>query len=229
MLPQINKTRIFFYIISFFILTTIVNYDLKKNLSAHFLIKNIDIETDKPDINSKILSKLKYLKNENIFFINKLKISNELMNLNFLEKISIKKNYPSTLSINAKTTNLIASTYINQKKYYLGNNGKLISSKKIKYAKKLPIIFGKFKASEFLRINTIIKNQGLDLKTIDKYYYHKNKRWDLYINNNILVMLPNKDIIDALKLYKNFINKNPIKSNAIIDLRISNRIILSYE
>ena len=42
-------------------------------------------------------------------------------------------------------------------------------------------------------------------------------------------MLPNKDIIDALKLYKNFINKNPLKSNAIIDLRISNRIILSYE
>ena len=133
------------------------------------------------------------------------------------------------MSINAKTTNLIASTFINQKKYYLGNNGKLISSKNIKYTKKLPIIFGKFKASEFLLINTIIKNQGLDLKTINKYYYHKNKRWDLYINNNILVMLPNKDIIDALKLYKNFINKNPIKSNAIIDLRISNRIILSYE
>ncbi len=229
MLLQTNKTRIYFYIISFFILTTIANYDLKKKLSAHFLIKNILITTDKPDINSKILSKLNHLNNKNIFFINKLKIYNELMDLNFLEKINIKKKYPSTLSINAKTTNLIASTFINQNKYYLGNNGKFISSKKIQYKKKLPIIFGKFKASEFLLINKKITSQGLDLKTINKYYYHKNKRWDLYINNNILVMLPNRNIIDALKLYKNFINKNPIRSNAIIDLRISNRIILSYD
>ena len=40
-------------------------------------------------------------------------------------------------------------------------------------------------------------------------------------------MLPNKNIIEALKLYKEFKQKKFIKDNTIIDLRVNNRIILS--
>ena len=38
-----------------------------------------------------------------------------------------------------------------------------------------------------------------------------------------------KSNFHAIKLYKNFINQNPIKSGAIIDLRINNRLILKNE
>ena len=40
-------------------------------------------------------------------------------------------------------------------------------------------------------------------------------------------MLPNKNVRDALKLYIKFNEKNEIKSDAIIDLRIENRLILN--
>ena len=37
------------------------------------------------------------------------------------------------------------------------------------------------------------------MKKIIKYYFHKNKRWDLYFKNNILIKLPNKNIDEAIK------------------------------
>ena len=49
----------------------------------------------------------------------------------------------------------------------------------------------------------LLKNQKIDLNEIIKYYFHKNKRWDLYFENNIIIKLPNKNISKAIKLYKN--------------------------
>ena len=73
----------------------------------------------------------------------------------------------------------------------------------------------------------LIKKHNFNYKKINKYYFHKNKRWDLYLENNILIMLPNENVRDALKLYIKFNEKNEIKSDAIIDLRIENRLILN--
>ena len=69
--------------------------------------------------------------------------------------------------------------------------------------------------------------QNLNIKKINKYFFHKNKRWDLYLEDNILIMLPHSNVIDALKLYNKFLKKNLIKNNIIIDLRINNRVILT--
>lgn len=144
----------------------------------------------------------------------------------FLENISVKKKYPSTIIINAKKTDLIAVTFLDQKKYYVGNNGKLILSKNISDNKKLPIIFGKFEVNNFIELNNKLEKNGLDISKIIRYYYHKNKRWDLFFRNDIVIRLPNKELINALKLFQNFKKNNAIKPNTTIDLRIENRLIL---
>ena len=69
----------------------------------------------------------------------------------------------------------------------------------------------------------------IDYKSIIKYFYHKNKRWDLHYPNNIIIKLPNKDINYAVKVYKEYKNFNKIKPNTIIDLRVSNRLILNND
>ena len=227
MLQQINKHRLYFYLFLFLLLSTITNTNLKYLIGNYFLIKNINIKTDNLEIKKKIYSKIKYLRDENILKIEKLIISSKLKELNYLENIIIKKNYPSTLLITATETDLIAITYIEKKKYFIGKNKEFIHSKKIKTKKDLPIIFGKFDISNFLHLQDLIKKHNLNYKKINKYYFHKNKRWDLYLENNILIMLPNKNIRDALKLYSKFNEKNEIKSDAIIDLRIENRLILN--
>mgnify|MGYP000489364898 CR=1 FL=1 len=62
-----------------------------------------------------------------------------------------------------------------------------------------------------------------------KYYSHKNNRWDLYFKNNILIKLPEKNYIIALKIYRQFAANNKIKPNTVLDLRISNRLTVKSE
>ena len=226
MLQQINKKKIYFYIFSFLFLTTLINQNLFLKLNNNFLLKNIIVKSDTIEIENKIRLSFDYLVNINIFLINKKLIKKKIENLLYLENISVKKKYPSTIIINAKKTDLIAVTFLDQKKYYVGDNGKLILSKNISDNKKLPIIFGKFEVNNFIELNNKLEKNGLDINKIIRYYYHKNKRWDLFFGNDIVIRLPNKELINALKLFQNFKKNNAIKPNTTIDLRIENRLIL---
>ena len=225
----INKKKIYFYLFSFLFLATISNNSLLNYITQKFSIDKIEIVTNSKIIEKKVLEELNYLKNKNIFFLNESTILTKLKKLNFLENIAVKKNYPSVIVVKTKKTDFLAITYINQKKYYVGENGNFIISDFIKYNKKLPIIFGNFKSEDFLKLKYALKRQNLEQDKITKYYFHKNKRWDLYFDNNILVKLPSKETDDALKLYNNFIKEKKLKSKMTIDLRIPQRIITSYE
>ena len=229
-MPQLkNKKKIYFYLFSFLFLSTIINNNFKKNFGQNFLIKDIIILNSSDDIKNIISNKTKFLLTKNIFNIDKQEITDNLKYLNFLENINIIKKYPSTIEIKVKKTDFIATTYIDQKKYYVGSNGEFISSKKIYYKKDLPIIFGNFKIANFQLLKKELSDNKINQNEIIKYYFHKNERWDLYFKNNIMIKLPKTNIGDALKIYNEFNKINKINFNTIIDLRISNRLILKNE
>ena len=171
-------------------------------------------------------SEINFLINKSIFNINKKDIYTKIYELDYLQNIKIYKNYPSTIIISGKETSLIAITYIDQKKYFVGNNEKFISTRKISNTKNLPTIFGKFKVSDFKSLKIKLIESELDISKIEKYYYHKNKRWDLYFTNNIILKLPSENISNAIKLYNKFKDLKKINSNTIIDLRIPNRLVI---
>ena len=229
MLQLINKKKIYFYLVSFLFISTIFNNNLLKNLKSSFKISEINIENTKKEIDEIILSKTSFLIGKNIFFVNKKFLLEKLENLNFIESINIKKKYPSIINIKTKTTNLVAITYINQKKYFVGQNGNFILANQISNRKKLPTIFGKFDPVDYIFLQEELLNQKINLNEIIKYYYHKNKRWDLYFADNIVIQLPNKNISKAINLFKEFKMNGKIASNTIIDLRIQNRLILRDE
>lgn len=224
-----SKNKIYFYIIIFFLLTSIINITIINNFKKNFLINSIQINSNNNEINQKIKNKIKYVLNKNIFLIEKELLYNNLDDLKFLENISIKKVYPSSLNVSANKTKFIAITYVNQKKYYIGENGKFTNAKEFLSENKLPIIFGKFNIIEYLNLINILKKQGVKSDKINKLYFHKNKRWDIYFENNILIKLPNKNINDAIKLYDRFKSNKKLQDNTILDLRIPNRIILKNE
>ena len=96
MLQQINNKIIYFYIFSFVFLTTIINLNFLNKIKQKFLIKNININTREIEIKNKIFNKTNYLIKENIFFLNSKKIKSNLNDLNFLEDVKIRKDYPSS-------------------------------------------------------------------------------------------------------------------------------------
>lgn len=228
MLQQKNK-KIYLYIICFLFLSTVMNHKFPKILKDNFLLNNIKINIESPYIKNQIELSLNNLMNNNIFFLDKKNIENRLMKFDYLENVFVTKNYPSTLIINANMTELLAITFLDQKKYFVGNNEKFILAKELNNDKELPLIFGKFSIEDFIKIKKILANGGIDQKKINKFYYHKNKRWDIFYNNNIIIKLPDKNVKHAVKLLKQFLKFNEIKTNSIIDLRINNRLILSNE
>ena len=225
MLQSINKKKIYFYLVSFLFISTFFNHNFIKELNDIFKIRDIKIHNTKKKIDDIVLSNTSYLIGKNIFFINKKFILQSLSKLNFIENISVEKKYPSTIYIKTKATNLIGITYIDQKKYFVGLNGNFILEKNISNEKKLPIIFGKFNPNDYILLQKELLNQKIHLNEIIRYGFHKNKRWDLYLKNNILIQLPNKKIDNAINLYKQFKLNNKINPNAIIDLRIPDRLI----
>ena len=229
MLQSINKKKIYFYLVSFLFISTIFNNNLISNLKNVFKIREVEVENVKKEINENILSNTSFLKGENIFFVNKNFLIERLDKLNFIENINIKKKYPSTINIITQETSLIGITYIDQKKHFVGLNGKFIFEKDIINKKKLPVIFGKFNPDEFILLQKELLKQKVNLSHINRYYFHKNKRWDLYFKNNIIVQLPNKNYSKAIELFREFKISNKIASDTIIDLRVENRLILKNE
>ena len=229
MLQLINKKKIYFYLISFLFISTILNNNLTNILNRIFKISKVNIENTKKEIDDIIFSNTRFLLGKNIFSLDKKFLSERLKKLNFIESVRIKKKYPSIINIKTKITSLIAITYIDQKKYFVGQNGNFILANKITNENKLPIIFGKFNPDDYIFLQTELLNQKINLDQIVRYYFHNNKRWDLHFVNNIVIQLPNKNISKAINLFKEFKINNQIVPNTIIDLRIKNRLILRNE
>ena len=60
----INKTKIYFYILSFIFLTTILNKNFFHILNQNSLIEKIKIQADTNEIKEKIINKSNYVLNK---------------------------------------------------------------------------------------------------------------------------------------------------------------------
>lgn len=223
------KNKIYFYILSFFLISTVINIDFIKNIKTNLSVKNIEIVDKDYDFNDEIYNKLNYIIEKNIFFLDQVEILNELKDLNFLQNIKIKKIYPSKIIITFEKTNLLGITYKNQKRYFVGANEQFIEKKKIRNVENLPLIFGNFLISDLKKLQYELSNKNINIDKIEKYFYHKNKRWDIYFKNGIVLKLPNRNLDKILETYKKFLSSNSVEKDSIIDLRMENRIIISNE
>ena len=229
MLHSINKKKIYFYLFILIFLTTTFNFSFVDNVRKFNLLNKINIEGLGKKEKDILNNKLRIFLNNNIFLLDKNKILMKLDDLKFLDKVYIKKIFPSKIKVLVKKTKILAITYVEGKKYFVGKNGKLIPSSQIDNIFKLPTIFGNFSVSEFLILQKIFKENKIDINNIKKYFYHNNKRWDLEDANGVTIMLPSKNTINSLKIYNSLIKNNKIKKLRIIDLRIPNQIVLTYE
>ena len=67
----------------------------------------------------------------------------------------------------------------------------------------------------------------MDVQNIEKYFYYKNKRWDILFSNKQTLMLPSQNVSKSLKIYKKLLDSDNLINKKIIDLRITNQIILT--
>ena len=227
MLQSINKYKLYLYFFFFIFLSSIFNFKFIENYNNKFSLKNINING--LSYNEKIMleNELNKFKNTNIFQLNETKISNALDKFNFLENIFVYKIIPSTININLSKTQVIGQTLRNGEIFYIGKNGKFISTYEIYKSIDIPSVFGNFQIGEYIELQNILNDYKIDVKTIKEYYYYKNKRWDLLFHNGILLKLPSENIIKSLKIYRKFFDNKDLLNISIVDLRITDQIILT--
>ena len=225
-----KKTKLFFYLILFFLLSTQIakNHNISK--SSTIKSNHIEVFGLSNENNLKVLKSLNSLSFQNIFFINQSNFYKILKENNLIESFYIKKFYPNVIKINIKQTDFLAITTKKNKKFYIGSNGKLIPVGDVKdFNKKLPFVFSKSNYADFVNLKKIIDKSKFVFEEIESFYYFPSNRWDLKTNSGLLIKLPEKNILESLQ-FAYLIEKNrKFKNNKIIDLRISNRIVVSDE
>jgi len=217
-----KKNKIIIYLLFLFILST---------TSAKFINDQNTISSSVSKINTTGLSERKNVEisnnlnnflYENIFVISKDEIKKILEKHNIIQEFSIKKIYPSTLNIEIKPTKFIARVF-NNGQYLVGANGKLIEDKNNNEL--LPYIFGEFNSLDFLSFKQNIEKSIFSFSNLKTLYFFPSGRWDILTNNDILIKLPQEDIVASLNLSKKLIDNDNFKDNKFLDLRVKNNLV----
>jgi len=218
-----KKNKIILYLIFLFILSTTSGKFIENQNGYSSKIIKINIKGLTNFENSKILNELNSLQYENILIIKKKEIKKIISKYNIIEEYSVKKIYPSTISINIKPTKFIARIS-NDDRLLVGTNGKLIENKKNNEI--LTYIFGEFNSKDFLFFKKNIEQSKFTFTEFKTLYFYPSSRWDILTNDNILIKLPQGNYLKSLNLAYKIINNSHFKNKKLIDLRVDNHLII---
>ena len=126
------------WLIIFFVFFTTYSPKFNPNSNFNFNIQEIIIENNEVLETDEIKKKLNFLREMNLFFLNKEKIEKNLRSISFIESLSIKKIYPHKLKITIEEKKPIAIIQNKKKKFYISNKGDVIKYKYIEIYKNLP-------------------------------------------------------------------------------------------
>ena len=73
-----------------------------------------------------------------------------------------------------------------------------------------------------------MQNSNFKFSDFKSIFFYPSNRWDILTINDILIKLPEKNLDRALKIAYKIINNHQFNNNMVIDLRISNHIIVKY-
>ena len=218
-----KKNKIVIYLILLIILSTVTNKSLENRDSYPITVNTINVSGLSDNNNLKIKNELGDLLSKNIFLITKDNINKKISRYNLVEEYSIKKIYPTQIDIKIKPTRFIAKIAGNNN-FLIGTNGELISNEST--SEELPFLFGKFNSENFITFQKIINNSEFNFKNFRSIIIYPSNRWDIQTTKGILIKLPEKNLVNALKIAHKIINNDKFKDGKIIDLRIFNQIIV---
>ena len=105
-MPQNKSKKILLYFFLFLIIGTLNNKNLNNpNLSK---ISKINVEGLSEVKNTEVINSLNFLKINNLFFLDKIKVQKTLNSNNLIQKYTVYKKYPSTLNIKIEKTKFLA-------------------------------------------------------------------------------------------------------------------------
>ena len=223
-----KKIFFLFLFLSLFFLTSINSQVFIKKKEAFYNLKSIEVTGLDQTINSEIEENLDFLKNTNIFFIDKKILKDQIKKYNFIEKYNVIKLYPSKIILELKQTEFLAKTIKNNEIFFIGSNGKFINIKKFNINDDLPLVFGKFTAKKFIFFKKLLKKSNLNYNNVKEIFFYPSGRIDIKNKDSVTIKFPKENLEEAINIASKILNNKNLRNN-IIDLRIKNHLILSDE
>ncbi len=224
MLQKIGKKiKLVFYVLIIIILTSINNYNF---ISVKpFNVKFIQVNGFSKEKNEFIKNEISKIYDKSIFFLNKNYFS-KLIERNDTKYLYIKRNFPNKLIINFIPAKPICIIENKNDKIILGDNGKILESKLNK--NNLPTVLGSNNFEKIFYVANLLNESNIDYSIIKKIIFFKSGRFDIYLNNKIVIKFPIKFNLEIINYSNNLLNKKNFNKSKVIDLRVKNKII-KYE
>ena len=175
-----KKNFLFFFLLILFLSSINSQLFVKKKESLYNL-NSIEVTGLDEQINTEIEKNLNFMKNTNIFFIDKEILKDHIDKYDFIEKYNIFKIYPSKVILELKQADFLAKTIKNNKVYIIGSNNNFIEIERFNNQENLPTVYGKFKAKEFTSFFKILKQSELNYNNIKEIFFFPSGRIDIKI------------------------------------------------
>ncbi len=221
MLQKIDKKKyIFFYLITFLILSSIHNSNFKsKNF---FSINKIDIVGLNKSNNLLLENKLVDLIGYNIFTLEKESFK-FINSLNFIKDYNIKKIYPNQLIVNLEPAKAISVVKYLDKFVILGNNGKIIHLDRTPI--NVPKVTGTNDIKKVFQTLKMIDKSNFNIENIKNIEFFQSERVDIELINKKKIRFPINYTVDNFNFALKILDDDRYSKSKILDLRIPNKVI----
>ena len=198
-------------------------------LNNSFQIKNVIIDGSEKSNISEIENNVTEFKG-NLIGLNFNSIKEIVESTEWVKRASIKKVLPSTLKINVTENDPYAIYFQEGKSFLIDLDGSIITEINLNnYEDDLLFVRGE-NSQELLE--QLIRDISIAFpnltQTLEEVEFIEKRRWNLKLNNKLLVKLPDENIQQSLKNLKQLFEEQEVmESNIIeIDLRIQGRAAL---
>ena len=179
-----------------------------------------------------ILNLISPYQGSSIFLIPIKKIATKISQNNWVKSVNIKSNYKDTIIINIDESKPLG-IYTTGMQNILFSDELVVLENIAKNEKKFNELI-KFEGKNSIYESTKLIDSLPDefIESVDKAFLIHTRRWNLQLNNSILLKLPENNIKEAIENYKKiYINFSSEDLDAIetIDLRMKQKIILKYK
>ena len=187
------------------------------NYDNFFEIKKITLNgRSKSDLNLiKNIVNSELYKNKNIIIYDTFSIKNSLEKLNWVNKVSIRKNLSNQIIIDMEEHEEFAVFNKNGKNFLISEEGKIIYEIKNSKAYELINLEGEFALKNIKQIKSFLINNAELKEYISKIIVFPNNRWNV-VAHNVLFKLPNENTEKAIAQINRFTN---LKNLEMVDLR----------
>lgn len=201
-------------------------YDFTAKLG--FVVTNIKVRGQKHISDEQIIKLLKIKKGNPIMEVSLPDLKQQLEKIDWIKNVNIQRQLPDTIDITITERIPIALGQKDSKLHVIDEEGVVINEKNLAPYAKLPIIIGE---GAELYANSLIKILKTDLelfKSINSIIRVSEHRWNIRFYNDLEIKLPEHNVEKAwnkvIRMYKDKMLFLP--ENAVIDLRIANKIFI---